>query len=46
MVADNRSEVRKVLIITLLLNLLVMAIKAAVGWLTGSLSLLALISIM
>src|SRR4028118_2426206 len=40
MVADNRSEVRKVLIITLLLNLLVMAIKAAVGWLTGSLSLL------
>ncbi len=41
MVADNRSEVRKVLIITLLLNLLVMAIKAAVGWLTGSLSLLA-----
>ncbi|AFZ05454.1 cation diffusion facilitator family transporter [Oscillatoria nigro-viridis PCC 7112] len=41
MVADNRSEVRKVLIITLLLNLLVMAIKAGVGWLTGSLSLLA-----
>ncbi|MEG4943261.1 cation diffusion facilitator family transporter [Microcoleus sp. F4-D5] len=41
MVADNRSKVRKVLIITLLLNLLVMAIKAAVGWLTGSLSLLA-----
>ncbi len=41
MVADNRSEIRKVLIITLLLNLLVMAIKAVVGWLTGSLSLLA-----
>ncbi|MBE9120870.1 cation transporter [Tychonema sp. LEGE 07199] len=41
MVADNRSEVRKVLIITLLLNLLVMAIKTAVGLLTGSLSLLA-----
>lgn len=38
---DNRSEIRKVLIITLLLNLLVMAIKAVVGWLTGSLSLLA-----
>jgi cation diffusion facilitator family transporter len=41
MVADNRSEIRKVLIITLLLNLLVMAIKAGVGWVTGSLSLLA-----
>ncbi|NJK69844.1 MAG: cation transporter [Microcoleus sp. CSU_2_2] len=41
MVADNRSEVRKVLIITLLLNLLVMAIKAVVGCVTGSLSLLA-----
>lgn len=41
MVADNRSEIRKVLIITLLLNLLVMVIKAVVGWLTGSLSLLA-----
>ncbi len=41
MVADNRSEVRKVLIITLLLNLVVMSIKTAVGLLTGSLSLLA-----
>ncbi|XZO03160.1 MAG: cation diffusion facilitator family transporter [Microcoleus sp.] len=41
MPADNRSEIRKVLIITLLLNILVMAIKAVVGWLTGSLSLLA-----
>lgn len=41
MIADRRSEVRKVLIITLLLNLVVMAIKAAVGYLTGSLSLLA-----
>ncbi|WP_377477550.1 MAG: cation diffusion facilitator family transporter [Microcoleus anatoxicus] len=41
MLADNRSEIRKVLIITLLLNILVMAIKAVVGWLTGSLSLLA-----
>ncbi len=41
MVLDNRSEVKKVLLITLLLNLLVMAIKAGVGWSTGSLSLLA-----
>lgn len=41
MVTDNRAVVRKVLIITLLLNLLVMALKATVGWLTGSLSLLA-----
>jgi cation diffusion facilitator family transporter len=38
---DNRLEVRKVLIITLLLNLFVMALKAGVGWWTGSLSLLA-----
>jgi cation diffusion facilitator family transporter len=38
---DNRSEVSKVLIITLLLNLLVMGLKAWVGWWTGSLSLLA-----
>jgi cation diffusion facilitator family transporter len=41
MTYDNRAEVRKVLIITLLLNLFVMALKAAVGWSTGSLSLLA-----
>lgn len=41
MVLDNRSEVRRVLIITLLLNLLVMVIKAGVGGWTGSLSLLA-----
>lgn len=41
MVVDNRSQVRKVLIITLLLNILVMGLKALVGWLTGSLSLLA-----
>lgn len=41
MTADNRSQVRRVLIITLLLNLLVMVIKIAVGWWTGSLSLLA-----
>lgn len=41
MAADNRSEVRKVLIITLVLNLVVLTIKAVVGWLTGSLSLMA-----
>ncbi len=41
MVADNRSAVRKVLIITLLLNLFVMGLKAVVGTWTGSLSLLA-----
>ncbi len=41
MVQDNRSEVRKVLIITLLLNLLVMALKGVVGFSTGSLSLQA-----
>ncbi|MBR8827008.1 MAG: cation transporter [Gomphosphaeria aponina SAG 52.96 = DSM 107014] len=38
---DNRAEVRKVLIITLLLNVLVMGLKAAVGFITGSLSLQA-----
>ena len=38
---DNRSEVRNVLIITLLLNLVVLAIKGLVGFLTGSLSLMA-----
>jgi cation diffusion facilitator family transporter len=38
---DNRSEVRKVLLITLLLNLFVMALKAVVGFWTGSLSLQA-----
>ncbi|MBD2507013.1 cation transporter [Nostoc muscorum FACHB-395] len=41
MVYDNRAEVRKVLIITLLLNLFVMGLKALVGYWTGSLSLLA-----
>ena len=41
MVRDNRSEVRKVLLITLLLNLFVMALKAFVGFSTGSLSLQA-----
>ncbi len=40
-VQDNRSEVRKVLLITLLLNLFVMGLKAVVGFLTGSLSLQA-----
>ncbi|MBD2524893.1 cation diffusion facilitator family transporter [Nostoc sp. FACHB-133] len=41
MLHDNRAEVRKVLIITLLLNLFVMGLKAVVGYWTGSLSLLA-----
>ncbi len=41
MTYDNRAEVRKVLIITLLLNLFVMGLKAIVGYWTGSLSLLA-----
>ena len=41
MYQDNRAEVRRVLLITLWLNLLVMFLKAAVGWLTGSLSLQA-----
>lgn len=41
MLTDNRAAVRKVLLITLFLNLVVMAIKAGVGYITGSLSLLA-----
>lgn len=41
MAIDNRSKVRRVLVITLLLNLFVMGLKAAVGFWTGSLSLLA-----
>ncbi|MGM3308737.1 cation diffusion facilitator family transporter [Anabaena sp. WFMT] len=41
MTYDHRAEVRKVLIITLLLNLFVMGLKAFVGYSTGSLSLLA-----
>lgn len=41
MTYDNRAVVRKVLLITLLLNLFVMALKAVVGYSTGSLSLLA-----
>ncbi len=40
-VRDNRSKVRQVLIITLLLNLFVMTLKAVVGLSTGSLSLQA-----
>jgi len=38
---DHRATVRRVLLITLILNLLVMALKATVGVLTGSLSLMA-----
>ena len=38
---DNRAEVRQVLVITLLLNILVMLLKAIVGFITGSLSLQA-----
>ncbi|MEL7038988.1 MAG: cation diffusion facilitator family transporter [Cyanobacteria bacterium J06592_8] len=41
MATDHRPKVRKVLILTLILNLVVMAIKATLGLLTGSLSLLA-----
>lgn len=38
---DNRATVRRVLLITLALNIFVMGLKAALGWATGSLSLLA-----
>jgi cation diffusion facilitator family transporter len=41
MTFDHRSTVQKVLIITLVLNLFVMVLKAVIGVLTGSLSLLA-----
>ena len=41
MIYDNRTEVRRVLIITILLNIFVMGLKALVGYWTGSLSLLA-----
>ncbi|MEA5580429.1 cation diffusion facilitator family transporter [Nodularia harveyana UHCC-0300] len=41
MTYDNRREVRKVLIITLLLNLLVIGLKGFLGYVTGSLSLSA-----
>ncbi|MEL6815453.1 MAG: cation diffusion facilitator family transporter [Cyanobacteria bacterium J06598_3] len=36
-----RAEVRRVLLITLVLNVLVVVLKALVGWWTGSLSLMA-----
>ncbi|PPS46002.1 cation diffusion facilitator family transporter [Chroococcidiopsis sp. TS-821] len=38
---DNRATVRKVLLITLILNISVMTLKAVIGWWTGSLSLQA-----
>lgn len=41
MVQDNRSQVRRVLWFTLLLNLFVMSLKFALGIATGSLSLQA-----
>jgi cation diffusion facilitator family transporter len=41
MALDNRSQVQRVLVQTLVLNLLVMMIKVFLGWLTGSLSLVA-----
>ncbi len=41
MIQDNRSKIQLVLLLTLGLNLLVMAIKVIIGTLTGSLSLLA-----
>jgi len=40
-ITDNRGVVQRVLIITLLLNILVMVLKVIVGAVTGSLSLLA-----
>jgi cation diffusion facilitator family transporter len=41
MVLDRRSTVRNVLLLTLFLNLFVLGLKATVGTMTGSLSLLA-----
>lgn len=41
MAQDNRKKVRQVLIITLILNLVVLLLKAIVGVMTGSLSLQA-----
>lgn len=41
MVKDNRDRVRRVLVLTLGLNLVVLCIKVVVGYITGSLSLLA-----
>jgi cation diffusion facilitator family transporter len=40
-VTDTRRAVQRVLIVTLALNLVVVGLKATVGWATGSLSLLA-----
>ncbi len=40
-ITDYRSEIRKVLVITLILNVAVVALKAGVGWWTASLSLMA-----
>lgn len=39
--ADYRSTIRRVLLLTLLLNLSVVGLKGLVGWWTGSLSLIA-----
>ena len=39
--ASYRAEVRRVLVVTLVLNIAVVLFKAAVGWWTGSLSLMA-----
>lgn len=36
-----QAEVRRVLLLTLVLNVLVVVLKAMVGWWTGSLSLMA-----
>jgi cation diffusion facilitator family transporter len=41
MALDNRSKVQRVLVQTLVLNLVVMGIKVGLGWMTGSLSLVA-----
>ena len=41
MIQDNRQKVKKVLIITLVLNIVVLILKAVVGVMTGSLSLQA-----
>lgn len=41
MANDYRPQVRRVLLVTLGLNLLVLALKAGLGWWTGSLSLIA-----
>ncbi len=39
--ADYRAEVRRVLVLTLVLNIVVVVLKAGVGYWTGSLSLMA-----